>query len=109
MLNNIMDAGRKYLASPKKNSPHSRDAPASDNESLDDDEFTTPPAQLDNMSILHSTMQQHSLPVEPSVPFLVCTTVNNFFCPLYLVNKFRIILYFITSRNLLSTGVRSDG
>jgi hypothetical protein len=62
-MKGIMDAGLKYLSSPRK---ALQDGYTSENDFPDDDTFQNP-APVDNMSILHSAMQQHASTLEPSM------------------------------------------
>jgi hypothetical protein len=66
MFQNIMDAGREYLSSPQKGRQYIEDS-TSHNDLMDNEGYSAPSAPVDNMSLLHSAMQQQLQPAAPSV------------------------------------------
>jgi hypothetical protein len=66
-MNKIMNAGLQYLGSPKKSIEESKDSQFVNDDYLEDDAFSEPHPPTDNMSILHSALQQQEAALLPSI------------------------------------------
>lgn len=64
-MKNIMAAGLKFMASPGKSLQYPDDVTPPENDFSYDEAFTAPSAPVDNMSILHSALQQQASKLQP--------------------------------------------
>mmetsp|Transcript_21844 Transcript_21844/g.21136 ORF Transcript_21844/g.21136 Transcript_21844/m.21136 type:complete len:284 (-) Transcript_21844:46-897(-) len=66
-MKNIMSAGLQYLGSPKKSVGDFEDSQFGNEDSPEDDAFLEPSPPTENMSILHSALEQQEAALLPSV------------------------------------------